>query len=167
MTDRPSRQRVASWEDVAATTGMEPGEFLRTIEEPPEVLRSMGAWLADRRSFDPPTWDADQEAEARAEVVEVPAGKVVLAVRPHALEASVGAMFAYRPESALALVRAPIVALLAADGDGERRAALDDVARAGVFAGRPPIGLVDLRAFGHNLMRYRPAAVAVAILTLD
>ena len=48
------------------------------------------------------------------------------------------------------------------------RAALEDVARGRSSA---PAGrrsrLVDLRAVGHNLMRYRPAAVAAAILAVD
>ena len=97
----------------------------------------------------------------------MPAGKVVLAVRPHALAASVGAMFAYRPVPALAAVAGPVVALVAADPDGSRSAALEEVAADVHGAGRPPIGLLDLRAFGHNLMRYRPAAVTAAILTFD
>lgn len=156
------------WEDVAASNALDPAEFLRSIEEPPEVLRSMGAYLADRRAFDPSTWDKDQEAAARAAVVEVPAGKVVLGVRPHALAASVEAMFAYRPLPALSAVRAPIVALVALDDDdGSRWAALDDVASARYRDGRPPIRFVDLRSSGHNLMRYRPAAVAAAILVID
>ena len=155
------------WEDVAASNGLEPDEFLKAIEEPPEILRSMSAYLADRRAFDPATWDADQEAAARAAVVEVPAGKVVIGVRPHALAASVEAMFAYRPERDLAAVGAPIVALVAADGEGARAEALDDVARAVRAAGGPPIAVVDLRTAGHNLMRYRPAAVTAAILTFD
>jgi pimeloyl-ACP methyl ester carboxylesterase len=155
------------WEDVAASNALDPAEFLHAIEEPPEVLRSMGAYLADRRAFDPTTWDADQEAAARAAVVEVPAGKVVLGVRPHALAASVEAMFAYRPLPALSAVGAPITALIARDDEGSRWAALDDVARALSRAGRPPIRFVDLRSSAHNLMRYRPAAVAAAILVID
>jgi pimeloyl-ACP methyl ester carboxylesterase len=156
------------WEDVAASNALDPAEFLHAIEEPPEVLRSMGAYLADRRAFDPGTWDADQEAAARAAVVEVPAGKVVLAVRPHALAASVEAMFAYRPLPALSAASAPIVALIAMDDeDGSRWSALDEVARALRGAGRPPVRYVDLRSSGHNLMRYRPAAVAAAILAID
>jgi pimeloyl-ACP methyl ester carboxylesterase len=155
------------WEDVAESSGLEPAEFLRAIEEPPEVLRSMRSYLADRASFDPPTWDADQETAARAAVVEVPAGRVVPAVRPHALAASVEAMFAYRPVPALATVPGRMVALVAADDDGSRLAALDVVARSVVPVGGPPIRLVDLRAVGHNLMRYRPAAVTAAILSLD
>ena len=154
------------WEDIAESSGLEPAEFLQAIEEPPEVLRSMRTYLADRASFDPATWDADQEAAARSAVVEVPAGKVVLAVRPHALAASVEAMFAYRPVPALAAARGPVVALVAADGEGSRLAALGEVAQAVLEAGGPSIRLVDLAAVGHNLMRYRPAAVTAAILTL-
>ncbi len=154
------------WEDVAASSGLDPAEFVRAIEEPPEILRSMGAYLADRRAFDPATWDADQEAAARAAVVEVPAGKVVLGIRPHALAASVEAMFAYRPERALVAVPGPTVALIAADGDGTRRAALDHVAQAVSRAGGGPIAVVDAHGSGHNLMRYRPAAVTAAILTV-
>jgi pimeloyl-ACP methyl ester carboxylesterase len=154
------------WEDVAATNGLDPAEFVHAIEEPPEILRSMGSYLADRRAFDPATWDADQEAAARAAVVEVPAGKVVLGVRPHALAASVEAMFAYRPERDLVAVPVPIVALIAADEDGTRRAALDDVSRVVLGDGRASIALVDLRTAGHNLMRYRPAEVTAAILTV-
>ena len=117
------------WEDIAASSGLDAGEFLHAMEEPPEVLRSMGAWLADRRSFDPPTWDADQEAAARAAVVEVPAGKVVLGVRPHALAASVEAMFAYRPEAALAAVRARSSRSWPRTTTAARLAALEEVAR--------------------------------------
>ncbi|MGH2512225.1 MAG: alpha/beta fold hydrolase, partial [Candidatus Limnocylindrales bacterium] len=94
------------WEDVAAETGMTPAEWLRGLEEPPEVLRSMAAFLADRRDFDPGSWDADQEQAARTTVVEVPAGKVVPAVRPHALAASVEAIFSYLPTTTLAEVTA-------------------------------------------------------------
>ena len=58
-------------------TGMDVDEFLRGLDEPPEVMRSMGAFLADRQAFDPATWDADQQRAARATVVETHAGKVV------------------------------------------------------------------------------------------
>ena len=56
---------------------MDVDEFLRGLDEPPEVMRSMAAFLADRAAFDPATWDADQERAARATVVETHAGKVV------------------------------------------------------------------------------------------
>ena len=155
------------WEDVRETSGLEPDEFLRLIEEPPEVLRSMGAYLADRASFDPGSWDADQERAARAAVVEVPAGKVVSSTRPHALAASVQAMFSYRPSQVLASVTAPIVALRAADDEaGSSGAALAAVQARLAEARRPPIRTVHFPGSGHNLMRYRPAEVAEAILGL-
>jgi pimeloyl-ACP methyl ester carboxylesterase len=138
------------WDDVAATTGMEPDEFLRGLDEPPEVLRSMRAYLADRKAFDPATWDADQEQAARATVVETPAGRLVPATRPHALVASVEAMFRHRPEAVLARVSAPMVALAATTPPPGHEL--------------PPIEVVPLHAVGHNLMRYRPDDVASAIL---
>jgi pimeloyl-ACP methyl ester carboxylesterase len=138
------------WEDIATSTGMEPDEFLRGLDEPPEVLRSMTAYLAERAGFDPATWDADQEVAARAAVVETPAGRVVSATRPHALVACVEAMFDYRPTATLAQVRAPIVALAATSPPPG--------------PGLPPIEVSVLEATGHNLMRYRPDEVTAAIL---
>lgn len=138
------------WDDVAGSTGMEPDEFLRGLDEPPEVLRSMRAYLADRAGFDPATWDADQERAARATVVETPAGRVVPATRPHALVASVETMFLHRPAEILSRVTAPIVALAATTPPPG-----PDL---------PPMEVVRLDAVGHNLMRYRPDDVAAAIL---
>jgi hypothetical protein len=143
---------------------MELDEFLRTIDEPPEVMRSMAAFLADRAGFDPATWDADQERAARATVVETHAGKVVPATRPHALQGSVEAMFGYEPAATLAQVVAPVAALIAADDDGSRAAALSDASAARVAAGRGSIAVTSYRHDGHNLMRYRPDAVTAAIL---
>src|SRR3972149_4912140 len=40
------------WEELEATTRMDAAEFLRGLAEPPEVLRSMDAYLADRREGD-------------------------------------------------------------------------------------------------------------------
>ena len=77
------------WERLDVTTEVDVDEFLRGLDEPPEVMRSMDAWLADRRGFDPATWDADQERLARDAVVETAAGHVVRAVRPHVVEAIV------------------------------------------------------------------------------
>ena len=85
------------WESLESASGMDVDEFLRGLDEPPEVMRSMAAFLADRAAFDPATWDADQERAARASVVETHAGKVVPSTRPHAVEASVRAMFEYDP----------------------------------------------------------------------
>jgi pimeloyl-ACP methyl ester carboxylesterase len=138
------------WEDLAVTSGMEVDEFLRGLDEPPEVLASLDAFLADRRGFDPSTWDTDQDRAARATVVETAAGRVVLATRPHALEASVRAMFDYRPADVLARVTAPIVGLA-----GTSPLPTADL---------PPMQVVRLSAVGHNLMRYRPDEVTAAIL---
>jgi pimeloyl-ACP methyl ester carboxylesterase len=154
------------WEDVAATSGMEPDEWLPGLDEPPEVLRSMAAFLADRRDFDPVSWDADQERAARATVVEVPAGHLVPATRPHALAASVRAMFDYRPAVILPAIGLPIVALVSDDPDGARTAELARIAVERAAAGRSPLAITAFPGTGHNLMRYRPTEVAAAILGL-
>jgi hypothetical protein len=155
------------WESIEAASGIDVGEFLRTIDEPPEVMRSMAAFLADRAGFDPSSWDADQERAARATVVETHAGRVVPATRPHALQASVRAMFAYDPTATLARIRAPIVALIATDDEDAGRAeALDEISAARVAAGLDPIAIAPCGHHGHNLMRYRPDAVTAAILSV-
>ncbi len=155
------------WQDLAAETGLRPDEWLRDLAEPPEVLGSMAAYLADRRDWDPASWDADEERAARATVVEVPAGKVVPAVRPHAMERSVEAIFAYRPADALPVLGVPIVAVMAADDeDRAKSAALAAVDAACRAAGRSPIAVVRFPADGHNLPRYRPAELAGVILRL-
>jgi pimeloyl-ACP methyl ester carboxylesterase len=138
------------WEDLAATSGLDVDEFLRGLDEPPEVLASLDAFLVDRRGYDPPTWDEDQDRAARATVVETPAGRVVPATRPHALEASVRAMFEYEPAEVLARVDAPIVGL----------AATSPLPGPDL----PTIEIVRLDVVGHNLMRYRPDEVTAAIL---
>ena len=136
-------------------TGLDVDEFLRGLDEPPEVMRSMAAWLADRRAWDPSSWDADQERAARASVVETPAGRLVPATRPHALEAAVRTMFGYRPERVLGGVSAPILAV-------RRVTRGDDAAVTG--ATPPGVATVELDAPGHNLLRYRPDEVTAAIL---
>jgi pimeloyl-ACP methyl ester carboxylesterase len=154
------------WEDIAEASGLEPDEFVRTLDEPPEVLRSMTAFLADRTGYDPATWDADQDRAARATVVETAAGRVVPSVRPHALQASVEAMFSYRPLTVLREVSAPIVALVAGEDEtARRRATLDQLAAELAPRGRS-IRTVDLPAIGHNLMRYRPEGVVAEIVRL-
>jgi len=153
------------WEHLRSTTGMEPEEWLRELDEPPEVLRSIDAFLADRAGFDPDTWDADQERAARSAVTEVPAGHVVPSIRPHALARSVEAMFAYRPSDVLPVVAAPIVALVAsADEDGARARAMEEAQSAVARADRPPIDVRSFPGVGHNLMRYVPDEVTAAIL---
>jgi pimeloyl-ACP methyl ester carboxylesterase len=157
------------WESLESASGMDVEEFLRNLDEPPEVLRSMDAFLADRAGFDPASWDADQQRAARATVVETHAGRVVPATRPHALEACVRAMFRYEPGETLARVSAPIRALVAdpsGEGDdGPRARALADASGARVAVGRSPIDVETFGQVGHNLMRYRPDAVAAAILS--
>jgi pimeloyl-ACP methyl ester carboxylesterase len=155
------------WESIEAASEMDAEEFLRGLDEPPEVMRSMTAFLADRAGFDPATWDTDQERAARATVVETHAGKVVPSTRPHAVEASVRAMFRYDPLVTLVAVVAPIVALAAADDDvGSRARALAAASDERVAAGRGAIRAVSFGHDGHNLMRYRPEAVSAAILSV-
>jgi pimeloyl-ACP methyl ester carboxylesterase len=153
------------WESLEASTGIDVEEFLRGLDEPPEVMRSLPAFLADRSRFDRASWDADQERAARATVVETHAGRVVPATRPHALEASVRAMFAYDPVAIVAPISAPVTALIAADDEiGSRATALAALSAAREAAGRRPIEQVSFGGHdGHNLMRYRPREVAEAI----
>ena len=157
------------WERTEDVTGVDVDEFLRGLDEPPEVLRSMGAWLADRRAFDPATWDADQERVATDAVVETAAGHVVRAVRPHVVEAIVRTMFEYDPAPVLATIEAPVTALVAL-GSADNGARLAELRRCGEArgtAGRSPIRLAGYPGVGHNLMRYRPAEVTAAILEVS
>lgn len=158
------------WESLETSTGMDVEGFLRGLDEPPEVLRSLSAYLADRAAFDPATWDADQQRAARETVVETHAGRVVPVTRPHVLEACVRTMFDYVPSAVLAAVKAPVVALAAAasgdDAPGVRDRALAVASAAREAAGRGSIRSVSFRHDGHNLMRYRPDAVSAAILAV-
>ena len=155
------------WQDIALETGTTPAEFLRDLAEPPEILASMDAYLDDRRGWDPATWDADEERAARATVVEVPAGHVVPAIRPHAMERSVEALFEYRPLEVLARLDVPIVALVAVDDeDRAKEAALAELDAARRAAGRAPVDVVRFPDRGHNLPRYRPVELTGAILRL-
>jgi pimeloyl-ACP methyl ester carboxylesterase len=155
------------WESLEETTGLDADEFLRGLDEPPEVLRSLDAFLADRQGFDPASWDADQDRAARATIVETHAGRVVPATRPHATEASVRAMFTYEPSQSLVEVAAPVVALIAADDERRSRARqLADVSASRIRAGREAIRIDAFPHDGHNLMRYRPREVAAAILSI-
>jgi pimeloyl-ACP methyl ester carboxylesterase len=155
------------WERLEAATGVDVDEFLRGLDEPPEVLASLDAFLADRRGFDPTSWDADQERAARATIVETHAGRVVPSARPHAIAACVRAMFTYDPAPVLSAVPSPVVALAAADDEsGSRAAALVDVSAARVAAGHAAIPVERFAGDGHNLMRYRPREVSGAILSV-
>ena len=150
------------------TTDVDVDEFLRGLDEPPEVLRSLDAYLADRRGYDPSTWDADQERAARDGVVETAAGHVVRAVRPHVVEALVHTMFEWDPAEGIDVSAA--VAALVALGAGDPDARLAELRRtADARAGRRrpgPIRVTGFPGVAHNLMRYRPADVTAAILEI-
>ncbi len=154
------------WERLEVATDVDVDEFLRGLDEPPEVMRTLDAYLADRRGFDPATWDADQERVARDAVVETAAGHVVRAVRPHVVEAIVRSMFAWEPADGLAAMAAPVSALVAL-GTGNPDARLAELrrsAQARASAGHGPIRITGFPGIAHNLMRYRPVDVAAAIL---
>ncbi len=156
------------FERLEETTGLGVDEFLRGLDEPPEVMASLDAWLADRRAFDPSTWDADQERTARDAVVETAAGHVVKAVRPHVVEAMVRSMFDEDPALVLAAVDAPITILLAggAPEPASRTAEATRCAETRVAVGGSGIDIVVVPRVGHNLMRYAPEIVGAAILAL-
>jgi pimeloyl-ACP methyl ester carboxylesterase len=160
------------WEDVGEATGLDPMELLASLADPPEVLSSMEAYLADRRDFDPPTWDADQERAARAAVDEKHAGHVAPVARATTMRGAVEAMFSYRPSETLGPLGAPLLVLVAESGSAddedvrERRLALDDVVRARGEAGSARPRVVRFEGAGHNLMRYRPAEVAAELAWL-
>jgi pimeloyl-ACP methyl ester carboxylesterase len=153
------------FEDYRATTGVEPDEFARGLDEPPEILRSLDAYLADRRGFDPASWDEDQDRAARATVVETAAGRVVPTTRPHVVAACVEAMFDYRPLETLPRVTAPISVLVAAeDEEGTRSGSLAAAEEAVASAGHASPHVESFPTDGHNLPRYRPDEVTRAIL---
>jgi pimeloyl-ACP methyl ester carboxylesterase len=156
------------WERTAEVAGLDADELLRELDEPPEVLRSMDAWLSDRRDFDPASWDADQERAAREAVVETAAGHVVRSVRPHVVAALARTMLAADPAAWAAEVAAPVTALVAlAAGSSEvRLAELRRTAAMRSAAGHGPLRLAGFASDGHNLMRYRPAEVCAAILSV-
>lgn len=145
-------------ESMTAATGVDADEFLRGLDEPPEVLRSMAAFIEDRRSWDPVSWDDDQERAARATVVETPAGRLVPVTRPHVTEAIVRTMFRYDPTDVLRRVAAPILALRRVTPGDEATARRLEIEH-GI-----PIRTIDVVAPGHNLPRYRPDEVSRAIV---
>jgi pimeloyl-ACP methyl ester carboxylesterase len=129
----------------------------------------MDAFLADRREFDPSSWDADQERAARATVEEKHAGHVAQVTRGFALRGCIGAMFDYQPLDVLGRVAQPLLVAVAdsdsADDEGqrERLLALDDVMRRRRELGLAAPTVERLAGAGHNLMRYRPAELSAAI----
>ena len=162
----------AGWEDMEEATGMNAADFERTIGDPPELMASMDAYLADRREFDRGTWDADQENAARAAVDEKHAGHVAPVTRPHALRGSIDAMFEYRPIPTLAQLTQPVLVAVAesgaADDEGvrERQLALEDVMRNRAERGLTHLTIQRFPGAGHNLMRYRPNELTSALLDL-
>jgi pimeloyl-ACP methyl ester carboxylesterase len=162
----------AGWEDLAEATGQTPAEFERGLGDPPEVLRSMEAFLADRRDFDPATWDADQERAARATVDEKHAGHVGPVTRPHAVRGCVEAMFSYHPREALAALDMPLLIAVADSATPDDELARErELALQDVLAERRAQGLADasierFTGAGHSLMRYRPDELSAALARL-
>jgi pimeloyl-ACP methyl ester carboxylesterase len=160
------------WEDIAESTGQHPTEFLQGLGDPPEVTRSMATYLADRREYDPATWDADQERAARAAVDQKAAGHVAPVARPHVLKASVEAMFAFRPLETLVPLDVPLLVVQAEAGTAddevarERSLALADLLARRDDGGAPPARVLTLSGVGHNVMRYRPDELAEALAAL-
>lgn len=161
----------AGWEEMAQASGMDAAEYQRTIGDPPEVLASMAAYLADRQDFDPPSWDADGERAARAAVDERHAGHVVPVTRQHAMRGAIDAMWAYDPVVA-ATTPVPVLVAVADSGAAddeatrERLIALDDMQRVRAAAALPPADVARFVGAGHNLMRYRPAELSAALVEL-
>jgi pimeloyl-ACP methyl ester carboxylesterase len=160
------------WEEIGESTGQLPADLLRGLGDPPEVTRSMEAFLADRRDYDPLTWDTDQERAARATVDEKPAGHVGYVARPHVLKASVEAMFEYRPLATLPTLDVPLLVAIAEAGTAddeiarERLLALSDVLDGRRRDGAPPTRVVRFPGAGHNLMRYAPDRLSGELLDL-
>lgn len=160
------------WEDIASATRMSSTELVAALAEPPEVLASMDAFLADRRDFDPATWDADQERAARSQVDQKHAGHVALVARTATIRGMVEGMFGYQPIETLAAAPVPVVVLVAGAGTADdeaahdRAVALEEVVAAREAAGMPSTRVVRFPGTGHNLMRYRPDEVAAEIQVL-
>jgi pimeloyl-ACP methyl ester carboxylesterase len=160
------------WEDVAESTGQHPTEFLHGLGDPPEITRSMATYLADRRDYDPASWDADQERAARAGVDQKVAGHVAPVARPHVLKASVEAMFQYRPLETLVPLDVPLLVAQAEAGTAddevarERSLALADLLARRAERGAPNARVVRFPGAGHNLMRYRPDELAQELVAL-
>jgi pimeloyl-ACP methyl ester carboxylesterase len=157
------------WEEVADATRMSPSELLTAIADPPEVLASVDIYLADRREFDPDSWDFDQETAARAQVDEKHAGHVALVTKASVQRRLVDAMFSYRPTEVLGAIDRPMLVFAAGTGaadddeERERGLALEDLQVARGSAGRGPASVRRFDGIGHDLMRYRPDEVATEL----
>lgn len=157
------------WEEMVEATRLLPDQLVEAMNEPPEILASMETYLADRRDFDPATWDADQETAARAQVSERHAGHVGPVTKGSVVRRCVDSMYRYQPLEALAAVACPVTLLSASPGtaddedERERRLAIEDAQRARADAGRPPMEVRIFEGVGHDLMRYRPDEVAAEL----
>ena len=163
----------AGWEDVGEATGQTPAQLEQTLGDPPEVLVSMETFLVDRREFDPPSWDADQERAARATVDPKHAGHVAPVARSHALRGGVAAMFEYSPLDALVDLPQPLLVAVAESGAAddeavrERRLVLEELIGSRQASGNwAPVRVERYRGAGHNLMRYRPVELSRALAEL-
>jgi len=157
------------WEEMVEATRMLPDQLVEAMADPSEVLASMDTYLADRRDFDPATWDADQEAAARAQVTERHAGHVGLATKGSVIRRCVEAMYGYQPLDALAKLPCPVSVMVAGLGtaddedERERRLAIDDIQQVRAQSGLDPMNVRTFQGVGHDLMRYRPDDVSAEL----
>ncbi len=154
------------WEEMVEATRLLPDQLVEAMSEPPEILASMETYLADRREFDPATWDDDQETAARAQVSVRHARHVGPVTKGSVVRRCVDSMYRYQPLEALAQVACPVTLVAASPGtaddedERERRLAIEDAQRARAEAGQPAMQVVIHDGAGHDLMRYRPDALA-------
>jgi pimeloyl-ACP methyl ester carboxylesterase len=154
------------WEEMLEATHLLPDQLVGAMNEPPEVLSSMETYLADRRDFDPGSWDADQETAARAQVSERHAGHVGSVTKGTVVRRCVAAMYRYQPLESLAVVACPVTLIAASpataddEEERERRLAIDDVQAARAANGLAPMTLQVHEGVGHDLMRHRPDELA-------
>lgn len=157
------------WEEMVEATRLLPDQLVEAMAEPPEVLASMGSYLADRRDFDPATWDPDQERAARAQVAERHAGHVGPVTKGSVLRRCVASMYRYQPLEALTQVSCPVALLVARsstaddEDERERRLAIEDAQHARAAAGLEPMAVRAFDGAGHDLMRYRPDEVTAEL----
>jgi pimeloyl-ACP methyl ester carboxylesterase len=157
------------WEEMVEATRLLPDQLVEAMADPPEVLASMATYLADRRDFDPASWDTDQERAARAQVTERHAGHVGPVTKGSVVRRCVTSMYRYQPLEALAQAACPVSVLVASPGtaddedERERRLAIDDAQLARAAAGLEPMTVHVFDGAGHDLMRYRPDAVAAEL----
>jgi pimeloyl-ACP methyl ester carboxylesterase len=156
----------SGWEEMVDATRMLPDQLVEAMADPPEVLASMDAYIADRRDFDPASWDADQDVAARSQVIEKHAGHLGLVTKGSVIRRVVDAMYAFQPLDALTEARCPVSVLVAgsatADDEDERERllALEDAQAARIRAGLEEMHIRRFDGVGHDLMRYRPEEVA-------